>query len=122
MDIKDILDKSGLNIDYTKATTVYGPEYCDFEGNTDFNSLKDYGYEVFSDNSEVIDIEQTEANIVKRRVIRIVKYDSVNKLTPKYRNAILPENINIVYYVTSNTINLVYNTVETTNKQIVIGL
>ena len=111
-----------LNIDYTKATTVYGPEYCDFEGNTDFNSLKDYGYEVFSDNSEVIDIEQTEANIVKRRVIRIVKYDSVNKLTPKYRNAILPENINIVYYVTSNTINLVYNTVETTNKQIVIGL
>ena len=110
-----------LNIDYIKATTAHGPEYCDIDGNTDFDSLKNAGYEV-SDGSEVIDIEATEADVETRKVIRIVKYSSRNELTPKYKKYILPENINIVYYVTNNTINLTYNIVETTNKFITIGL
>jgi hypothetical protein len=110
-----------LNIDYIKATTAHGPEYCDIDGNTDFDSLENAGYKTYED-SEVIDIEATEADIEARTVIRIVKYSSTNRLTPNYRNYVLPENINIVYYVTNNTINLTYDIVETTNKFITIGL
>jgi hypothetical protein len=110
-----------LNPEFVKATAAYAPEYCDIEGNTDFESLKDAGY-LLSPSSEAIDIQKTENDETAKRSIRILKYSSVNSLAPNYRNSILPENINISYYVDSNTIKLVYDKVESEDKQIIIGL
>ena len=103
--------KNVLNPEFVQATAVYPPVYCDELGNTSVSDLEAYGYETTEDDggTESIDIQTTESNKRKRKLIRIIKYKVNNSLIPSSINSINSIESQIIENFSTNSISLIYN-------------